>query len=294
LIQARPERRAFFHQDDEEVEMWFRSLRRGWATAGGLGMCSVWAASLILVTIPAFGQNDSSVVGQLQVPQPKIPDINERSGLLDRFRLPERFLPPDRNRVWYDNTRWARWLAFNPRHPNNPCRGGLYGFPWKQTCTASYYPFFQGSPGENTLRPDCQPQHRALRLFENTFHPFRPVGTYYNLGSYVPIYDLDPWVPGPGPYPVPWFCNGYLGGRSRQRAGSGRVKLRLSLIFFRLGGIAALPERESPRPISSRSALGMREIRRVGYDRGEPGALCDASGGTVPLSGPIRRGSGRL
>jgi hypothetical protein len=35
---------------------------------------------------------------------------------------------------------------------------------------------------------------------------------YYDQGSYVPIYDLDPIVPGPGPYPVPWYFRGPDGG----------------------------------------------------------------------------------
>jgi hypothetical protein len=140
------------------------------------------------------------------------PDINNRSGLLQRFELPESFQPYDPNRVKYDNTRWARWLRVNYNHPNNWCRGGLYGLPWKGACTASYYPFFQGSPGQSTLQPDCQPKHRAWRIVENFVHPFRPVGTYYNLGSYVPIYDLDPFVPGPGPFPWPWYYKGYCGG----------------------------------------------------------------------------------
>jgi hypothetical protein len=34
--------------------------------------------------------------------------------------------------------------------------------------------------------------------------PFRPIGYYYDQGSYVPLYDLDPIVPGPGPVPYVW------------------------------------------------------------------------------------------
>ena len=43
-------------------------------------------------------------------------------------------------------------------------------------------------------------------------HPFRPVGMYYQMGSYVPIYDLDPIASGPGPYPYPFYFNWCKGG----------------------------------------------------------------------------------
>ena len=32
------------------------------------------------------------------------------------------------------------------------------------------------------------------------------------MGSYVPIYDLDPIAPGPGPYPYPFYFNWDHGG----------------------------------------------------------------------------------
>ena len=35
---------------------------------------------------------------------------------------------------------------------------------------------------------------------------------YYQMGSYVPIYDLDPISPGPGPYPFPFYFNWHKGG----------------------------------------------------------------------------------
>ncbi len=48
-----------------------------------------------------------------------------------------------------------------------------------------------------------KPWPRPLRFFQGLAHPWRPVGMYYQMGSYVPIFDLDPIAPGPGPYPVP-------------------------------------------------------------------------------------------
>jgi hypothetical protein len=35
---------------------------------------------------------------------------------------------------------------------------------------------------------------------------------YYDRGSYVPIYDLDSFSPGPGPDYWPWFFQGSRGG----------------------------------------------------------------------------------
>jgi hypothetical protein len=158
-------------------------------------------AALLLAAAPAFGQ----------VPQPKVPDINQRSGLLQRFMPVEPTLPPDPRRdTWYD-TRWG-----DP--PNRTARvnriknGGLYGLFWRASCTESIYPYFYGAPGQSTLTADCRRAPRSLRWISNFVHPFRPVGMYYDQGSYVPIYDLDPVVPGPGPFPWPIYYKGGHGG----------------------------------------------------------------------------------
>jgi hypothetical protein len=98
------------------------------------------------------------------------------------------------------------------KHPNWYKTQGLYGLGWKANCTESIYPFFYGSPGTGKVTESCLPWHRTLRFAQGLVHPFRPVGMYYQMGSYVPIYDLDPIAPGPGPYPVPFYFNWNKGG----------------------------------------------------------------------------------
>ncbi len=135
-----------------------------------------------------------------QVPAPMVPDINERSGLRTRMSPIIPNLPPDPVRDIYQNYRWADWDETN--HPNSPFNGGLYGRKWKSGCTACYTPYFMGSTGKSTLRPDCLTNHPILTSF---FHQFKPVDMYYNGGCFSPVYDLDAFVPGPGPYPFPRF-----------------------------------------------------------------------------------------
>jgi hypothetical protein len=156
---------------------------------------------IVLMAAPAFGQ----------VPQPSVPDINERSGLLMRFTEIEPHLPPDKRRdTWY-TTRWGDPPNRRP-HINWYKNGGMYGLRLRAACTESVYPYFFGSPGQSTLRPECRRAPRSLRWISNLVHPFRPVGEYYGQGSYVPIYDLDPLVPGPGPFPWPIYYKGAHGG----------------------------------------------------------------------------------
>ena len=146
-----------------------------------------------------------------QNPQPNISDTNSRSGLLTRFVPLESTLPPDKKRDQWYQTRWGD--APNLRkHPNWIKNGGLYGLPWKATDTASYAPFFFGSPGPSTLTADSRPPDRLGRLGRAIFHPFKPVGMYYDQGSYVPLYDLDPIVPGPGPWPFKRYISTTHGG----------------------------------------------------------------------------------
>jgi hypothetical protein len=145
-----------------------------------------------------------------QLPQPREPDIKKRSGLLTRFIPIEPHLPPDP----YRDTFWDTRFGDQPTPPLPNCikGGGLYGFFWRAKCTASIYPYFYGSPGENSLGPECRRCWKPLRYAQGLVHPFRPVGMYYDQGSYVPIHDLDPFVPGPGPYPFPWYLGGPHGG----------------------------------------------------------------------------------
>ena len=143
-------------------------------------------------------------------PKPYIPDITERSGLLMRFASTPEMLPPDPNRDFFYNTRYAD--NGRVKHPNWVCTQGLYGLGWKTPDTQSVYPYFYGVPGQSTVDSGSRPWFRPLRFFQGLAHPFRPVGSYYAMGSYVPIYDLDPIAPGPGPYPYPFYFNWLHGG----------------------------------------------------------------------------------
>jgi hypothetical protein len=146
-----------------------------------------------------------------QYPPARVRDITERSGLVMRFATAPEQLPPDPARDTFYGTRYAdRGLV---KHVDGVKDQGLYGMPMKAACTESIYPFFYGSPGESRVDPSCLPwKHRALRFFQSESHFFKPVGMYYQFGSYVPIYDLDPIAPGPGPYPYPFYFNWHKGG----------------------------------------------------------------------------------
>lgn len=145
-----------------------------------------------------------------QYPPPRIENLEERSGLVMRFANPGGTLPPDPLRDNFYGTRYAdRGLV---THQNNWKTQGLYGLGWKARCTESVYPFFYGSTGNSRVEASCLPGPRSLRFFQGLAHPFKPVGMYYQMGSYVPIYDLDPIAPGPGPYPYPFYFNWNKGG----------------------------------------------------------------------------------
>jgi hypothetical protein len=166
-------------------------------TAAGFGVAAVWLAIC-------------SATARAQAPQPFVPDITERSGLLMRFAATPELLPPDKHRDNFYNTRYADKGPVNC--PNWYATQGLYGLGWKTPATESVYPFFYGMPGQSTVDSSSRPWWRPLRFFQGLAHPFRPVGMYYTMGSYVPIYDLDPVVPGPGPYPYPAYINWLHGG----------------------------------------------------------------------------------
>ncbi len=149
--------------------------------------------------------------GMAQVAEPRIPNVHERSGLLMRFVEPPELYPADKTRDAFYGTRFGD--SGLVKHPNTIKDGGLYGLGWKANDTQSVAPYFYGSPGASTIDPNggSRPWWRPLRLFQGLVQPFRPVGMYYERGSYTPIYDLDPIAPGPGPYPYPFYFNWYRG-----------------------------------------------------------------------------------
>jgi hypothetical protein len=143
-------------------------------------------------------------IARAQIPQPGFDEVEKRSGLISRFVRIDSTLPPDPRRdQWYD-TRWGDQPNIRPWH-NWYTNGGLYGLPWRAKDTASYYPYFYGAPGKNTLTEDSRPVHTFWRPLSSALHPFKPVGMYYEQGSYTPVYDLQPVVPGPGPWVWPWY-----------------------------------------------------------------------------------------
>lgn len=143
-----------------------------------------------------------------QEPTPVVRDLDQRSGLITRHVPITPNLPPDPDRDRWYVTRWGDDHEHGS-HPNTIKNSGLYGRKWKSGCTACYSPYFAGSPGRSTLTHTCG-QH--FRLVTNFVHPFRPVCTYYAGGCYVPVYDLDPLVPGPGPFPYKNFFKRPTGG----------------------------------------------------------------------------------
>lgn len=120
-------------------------------------------------------------------------------------------LPPDPKRDQFFDTRWADKPP-SGKHVNNPLDGGLYGRRYRGDCTACVNPYFRGQAGGGKLCEDCAPGHKGSRLLGNFVHPFKPVGSYYAGGCYVPIYDLDPVVSGPGCFPWPHFFKWPVGG----------------------------------------------------------------------------------
>jgi len=165
---------------------------------------------LVILTIAWLISAAAASTAHAQAPKAYVPDITERSGLLMRFASTPEMLPPDPNRDFFYNTRYAD--NGRVKHPNWICTQGLYGLGWKTPDTQSVYPYFYGVPGQSTVDSGSRPWFRPLRFFQGLAHPFRPVGSYYAMGSYVPIYDLDPIAPGPGPYPYPFYFNWLHGG----------------------------------------------------------------------------------
>ena len=164
---------------------------------------------MVLASILAGGGSDA----RAQIPQPRVPDVNERSGLLQRFEVYnfKTNLPKDPYRDNFYGTRFGdhgKILDTNTFYD-----GGLYGVRLPARDTMSVYPFFYGAPGKSTITAESKSLRPSkYRAVQQLFHQRKPVGMYYDRGSYVPIYDLDPLSPGPGPDYWPWFFQGSRGG----------------------------------------------------------------------------------
>lgn len=156
------------------------------------------AALLLPALVPAVGQA-----------QPKVLDVNQRSGLITRMAPITPRLPDDPDRDRYYNTYWQDF----PKRPwrNSPFTGGLYGMPLNDHCAKCNQNFY-GSPGPDATENVCRTYPRWTRGITNMIFPYHPVGYYYAGGCSVPIYDLDPLVPGPGPFPLPYFKKRHNGG----------------------------------------------------------------------------------
>ena len=153
----------------------------------------------------------AGTTARAQPPRPFVPDLSERSGLVMRFAGTDEVLPSGPpSRLYFYNTRYGD--HGNIKRPNWVLSQGLYGLGWKVNDTQSVYPYFYGMPGQSTVDSSSRHGWRPLRFLDNLAHPWRPVGMYYSMGSYVPIYDLDPLAPGPGPYPWPFYFNWLHGG----------------------------------------------------------------------------------
>ncbi len=178
-------------------------MRSRWNLTGSGLRLAIALTGLITV-----GMNN---IAQAQIPQPHFPNVNERSGLLQRFKPPRTNLPQDPYRDNFYGARYGDYAKVDDS--NNPLNGGLFGVRLPARDTASVYPFFYGSPGKSTITEESRPWRPSyLRGIQQLTHHRKPVGMYYHLGSYVPIYDLDSLAPGPGPDYFPFFFQGSRGG----------------------------------------------------------------------------------
>lgn len=175
------------------------------ALAGGIALAVIALSTPAMAQAPATAPATSPPGPQtFDEPVPAVREMSQRSGIIFRQTPIESTLPPDPRRDRWYNTRWGD-SPNERKHVNWYPNGGLYGLRWRTNHTRSIWPFFYGSPGESTMNADVHPVSPLARLPRAIFHPFKPIGMYYNQGSYVPIYDLDPIVPGPGPWPWPFF-----------------------------------------------------------------------------------------
>ncbi len=178
-------------------------MRSRWLFAG-----SSTPLRAVLLGLIVVGSGNLAVA---QIPIPHQPNVNERSGLLQRFKAPRTNLPQDPHRDNFYGARYGDYAKIDDS--NNPLDGGLYGVRLPARDTASVYPFFYGAPGRSTITAESKSWRPSyLRGVQQLVNQRKPVGMYYDRGSYVPIYDLDSLAPGPGPDYWPFFFQGSRGG----------------------------------------------------------------------------------
>ncbi len=164
-----------------------------------------------LILLAALVSVGFGSVASAQIPVPRVPDINERSGLLQRNKMLKTNLPQDPHRDNFYGSRYGDYAKVDDS--NCYYNGGLYGVRFPAKDTASVYPFFYGAPGRSTITPESKSWRPSyLRGIQQLVNQRKPVGMYYDRGSYVPIYDLDSLAPGPGPDFWPFFFQGSRGG----------------------------------------------------------------------------------
>ncbi len=151
-----------------------------------------------------------------QAPVPYVPEVTQRSGLVQRFAgTPEvpAAGPPPRQLLQHPVRRQRDDQPHQLVPQPGTLRPGLEDARAPRasirTCT--------GRPARARSTQSSRPWWRPLRFFQGLAHPWRPVGMYYQMGTYVPIYDLDPIAPGPGPYPYPFYFNWVPRRLSRRR-----------------------------------------------------------------------------
>ncbi len=146
-----------------------------------------------------------------QAQGPHIPNMAQRSGLLSRFApMMKTNLPHDPDR----DTFFGTYYNDRPVAPNtdNMFNGGMYGQRLDTKCTSTDGPYFYGTVSANRANcPECLPEYKtSFGRFGKTLlgNRWRPVGSYYQNGATVPIYDFRPFSPGPGQDLWPWYLNG--------------------------------------------------------------------------------------
>ena len=186
--------------EQEERDMLWNTFRRGVVTG---------PIALALLALVGPG------LARAQEPKPRLASPYQRSGLVTRYTPVLPRLPEDKDRDSFEGTRYNSEKDDSPlliRPYNSWCNGGMYGHTLTRANTAAVWPFFYGSSG-STIGPDTQGHSPAVgRWITNAFHPYKPVGMYYDRGVYTPIYDFDYCVPGPGPFPWPHFFKRPTGG----------------------------------------------------------------------------------
>ena len=156
---------------------------------------TAWLLAAVTSAGLGLATTASAQVPGRQVGGPVLASEAQRSGVITRHMPIMPRLPHDPDRDDFYQTRRGDEPATKPNWLGT---SGLYGLPLKGDCTVSFSPYFSGSPG-GCYGPNCTPVNH--RVVNNFLHPWRPVSQYYFGGSYVPVYDLDPMVPGPGPFP---------------------------------------------------------------------------------------------